>query len=413
MNELFANHMFSVSEITSLIKQTLEGTFNDVTVEGEISNFRPASSGHWYFQLNDNDAAIQVVMFKQKSWRLQFVPKDGDRVRISGNVSVYAKRGSYQLICEHMTKTGTGDILALLEERKRQFAAAGYFDQERKRPLPSYPKRIGVVTSPTGAALRDILQVLDRRNPTIDILVLPATVQGENAAKTIADQIDVANRFNLADILIVGRGGGSLEDLLPFSDRLVVEAIVASEIPIVSAVGHEIDWALSDFAADLRAPTPSAAAELVSSDLNELLEGVHQNVERMAHILGSRIALAKSRVDLFKPKRMAPYFSRRLEQAHFRSDDLYEQMRQAVKTRITAAHATWESLRRQLQALSPMAVLDRGYAIVTYTDGKKVVLDAAQLEQGDPISIRFARGMATATTVSVEKEDNVDREVTK
>lgn len=406
MNNLFSDQVFTVSDLTSLIKQTLEGAFYGLAVEGEISNFRPASSGHWYFQLNDKDSAIQVVMFKQKSWRLPFVPKDGDRVRVSGNISVYAKRGSYQLICESMAKTGTGDILALLEERKREFANAGYFDAERKKALPSFPKRIGVVTSPTGAALRDILQVLGRRNPTIDIIVLPATVQGEGAGRTIAAQIGAANRWNLADVLIVGRGGGSLEDLLPFSERCVVEAIVTSDIPIVSAVGHEIDWALSDFAADLRAPTPSAAAELASPDINELVEDMRLQVKQMAHTLGNRIALARSRTNLFTPVRMKEYFSRRLEQAHLRTDDARQQMQHIVENRLTEAKARWNTLHRQLDALSPMAVLDRGYAIVTRLEGKDIVTSARMLKEGDSISIRFAQGKAEAKTIGIEENTN-------
>ncbi|WP_422481791.1 exodeoxyribonuclease VII large subunit [Pleomorphochaeta sp. DL1XJH-081] len=406
MNDLFSEQIFSVSDLTSLIKQTLEGAFYGISVEGEISNFRPASSGHWYFQLNDNNASLQIVMFKQKSWRLPFLPKDGDRVRVLGNISVYAKRGTYQLICEHMTKTGIGDILALLEERKRQFAQAGYFDEDKKKSLPTYPKRIGVVTSPTGAALHDILQVLGRRNPTINVTILPATVQGEGAGKTIAAQIAAANRWALADVLIVGRGGGSLEDLLPFSEQCVVEAIVASAIPIVSAVGHEIDWALSDYAADLRAPTPSAAAELVSPDMNELVEHLEQQVKQMANILGNRIALAKSRTQLFTPTRMKEYFTRKLEQGRLRTDDARQQMQYIIESRISAARAQLKTFDRQLSALSPIAVLDRGYAIVNKLDTGELVTSAEMLKEGDSLSIRFSQGMATAKTLSIEENNN-------
>ena len=380
MNTLFSDQVLSVSDVTTLIKRTLEESFYDLHIEGEISNFRPASSGHWYFQLNDRDSAIQVVMFKQKSWRLSFTPKDGDRVTVTGNISVYAKRGSYQLICESMTKTGTGDILAILEERKRQLAAAGYFDADKKKTLPPFPKRVGVVTSPTGAALHDILQVLGRRNPAINVIILPATVQGDGAAETIAKQIKAANRWKIADVLIVGRGGGSLEDLLPFSEISVVEAIVSSEIPIISAVGHEIDWALSDFAADLRAPTPSAAAELVCQNQREMIELFHQSLVNIATILRNRIALAKSRTTLFTPQRMQEYFSRRMQQAHLRSDDLHEQMQHAIKMR------------------------DRGYAIVSHEGDPPIVSDASTLSEGEHISIRFARGSARATTVSIDTE---------
>ena len=404
MSGLFEDHVFSVDDLTTLIKQTLEGSFYGLTVAGEISNFRPASSGHWYFQLNDAEASIQAVMFKQKSWRLPFLPKDGDRVVVTGNISVYAKRGSYQIICETMSRSGTGDILALLEKRKQEFAAAGYFDPERKRPIPAHPKRVGVVTSPTGAAVRDILQVLQRRNPSIDIVVLPAVVQGDGAAKTIRAQIEAANRWRLADILIIGRGGGSLEDLLPFSEKIVIEAIVSSEIPIVSAVGHEIDWALSDFAADLRAPTPSAAAELVSQPLEDITRTIRQSMVSMAEILQSRITLAKSRTALFTPRRMTEYFSRRMEQAHLKTDDLRQSMSFLVVDRLKSTRSTWMLLDRQLETLSPLATLDRGYAIVTTAGGKRIVRDANTLSPGDALAVRFAKGSITATTDTVGQE---------
>ena len=405
MNELFEDHVFSVDDLTTLIKQTLEGSFYGLTVAGEISNFRPASSGHWYFQLNDSEASIQAVMFKQKSWRLPFQPKDGDRVVVTGNISVYARRGSYQIICETMTRSGTGDILALLEKRKQEFAAAGYFAVERKRPLPEHPKRIGIVTSPTGAAVRDILQVLKRRNPSIDIVVLPAVVQGDGAAKTIRAQIEAANRWRLADILIIGRGGGSLEDLLPFSEKIVIEAIVSSEIPIVSAVGHEIDWALSDFAADLRAPTPSAAAELVSQPLEDTSRTIRQSVVSMAEILQSRITLAKSRTALFTPSRMTEYFSRRMEQAHLKTDDLRQSMSSLVVDRLKSTRSAWMLLDRQLETLSPLAILDRGYSIVTTAGEKRIVRDANTLSPGDTFAVRFAKGSITATTDTVGQEN--------
>ncbi|PKL12695.1 MAG: exodeoxyribonuclease VII large subunit, partial [Spirochaetae bacterium HGW-Spirochaetae-8] len=284
MSDLLGDVVFSVSDLTKLLKTTLEGSFYGLTLEGEISNFRPASSGHWYFQLNDAN---------QKSWRIPFVPKDGDIVLVTGSISLYEKRGTYQILCETMVRSGKGDILALLEERKRAFAEAGFFDASLKRTLPRYPKRVGVVTSPTGAALQDILQVLGRRNNGIDIVILPAPVQGDGAAQVIADQLHAANRLELADVLIVGRGGGSLEDLLPFSEQCVIEAIVASHIPVISAVGHEIDWALSDYAADLRAPTPSAAAELVSESRSEQLERIASLKQAMAGAVSQKIALTR------------------------------------------------------------------------------------------------------------------------
>ncbi|MDY0371578.1 MAG: exodeoxyribonuclease VII large subunit [Sphaerochaetaceae bacterium] len=405
MNTLFEDHIFSVEDLTQLIKQTLEGSFFGLTVEGEIFNFRPAASGHWYFELHDSEAAIQAVMFKSKSWRVPFIPKNGDRIIITGGVSVYAKRGIYQIICETMKLAGTGDLLALLEQRKRAFTAAGYFDTERKRPLPSYPKRVGVVTSPTGAAIRDILQVLKRRNPTIDVVVLPALVQGENAGSQIAAQIENANRFNLADVLIVGRGGGSLEDLFPFSDQRVIEAIVASNIPIISAVGHETDWALSDYAADMRAPTPSAAAELVSPPLSEILQAYTSRIGTMAHLLRNRLELTKSRLALFTPERMNEYFRRRLEEGHLRTDDNREQMVRIMNEKLHLFRSKLKLIESELEALSPLAVLKRGYAIVTQGPKSTIVSNAQQLEINKKIAIQFASGSAEAITKTINQEE--------
>lgn len=262
MNDLFK--VLTVSQLTKLIKSHLESRFPAVEVEGEISNFRPSSTGHYYFTLKDKGAMISAVMFKNRLGTLRFIPADGQLVRVRGRISLYELRGSYQIICESMERAGEGEILAMLEERKRHLAAEGLFDAGRKKPLPLFPKRIGVVTSPTGAALKDILRVTRRRNPGLDIVVIPTAVQGEEAGAKIAAQIRAAAGVPGLDLLIIGRGGGSLEDLLPFSDEEVVRAVAECPLPTLSAVGHEIDTALSDYAADGAAPTPSAAAELVS-----------------------------------------------------------------------------------------------------------------------------------------------------
>ena len=401
MSDLLGDVVFSVSDLTKLLKNTLEGSFYGLTLEGEISNFRPASSGHWYFQLNDADAAIQAVMFKQKSWRIPFVPKDGDVVTVTGGISLYEKRGTYQILCETMVRSGKGDILALLEERKRAFAEAGFFDASLKRTLPRYPKRIGVVTSPTGAALQDILQVLSRRNNGIDIVILPAPVQGDGAAEIIAHQINAANRLELADVLIIGRGGGSLEDLLPFSEQCVIEAIVASRIPIISAVGHEIDWALSDYAADLRAPTPSAAAELVSESRLEQLERISSLKQTMAGAVSQKIALTRSHTRQFTPRIMAEYFHRRLETSHLRLDDLSTQMQTKMALRLNQSRHTIEILTRELHNLSPLAILDRGYAIVTDRETNRIVTDSTETVTGSLLGIRLAKGSLEASVESV------------
>ena len=258
-----AQQVLSITQINEYIrgKMDSDALLNQVAVKGEISNYKRYPSGHHYFTLKDDKASISAVMFKTRSKNLTFNPQDGMKVKVTGSLSVYAQRGSYQIVVNSMEELGTGSILQLLEERKKRLAMEGLFDSENKKSLPFFPKTIGVVTSPTGAALRDILQIVRRRNPLVSVVILPCVVQGTDAGITIAQQIKVANEFNLADVLIVGRGGGSLEDLLPFSEEVVVRAVAASEIPVISAVGHEIDWALSDFASDVRAPTPSAAAE--------------------------------------------------------------------------------------------------------------------------------------------------------
>ena len=232
----------SVSELTSLIKRTLEEGFYGIRVSGEISNFRPASSGHWFFTLKDSTSSLSAIMFKSTAWRVNFKPQEGDKVVVTGSLDVYAARGTYQLKCDTMEKSGTGDILAMLEKRKREYDAIGYFAPERKKGIPARPTRVGVVTSATSAALQDILQILSRRAPSLDILILPATVQGTAAAATIAARIRQANLLLLCDVLIVGRGGGSLEDLLPFSEDAVIQAIYESEIPVISAVGMRSNW---------------------------------------------------------------------------------------------------------------------------------------------------------------------------
>ena len=285
--DLPQNIVFSVSQITDLIKEILETSFRTITIEGEISNWRPSAAGHIYFTLKDNNAQIKAVIFRGAAMRLNFRPKDGDKVRCTGSLSVYAPQGNYQIIVNTMEIAGAGNILQMLEERKRKLAAEGLFDEKRKKPLPPFPRTIGVVTSPTGAAIRDILNVTKRRNPGMNIIVLPAIVQGEGAAQTICKMIEIANFYQLCDVLIVGRGGGSLEDLLPFSEESVVRAVAASRIPTISAVGHEIDWALCDYSADRRAPTPSAAAEMavplladIKQDLADYKSSLYDSIKQ-------------------------------------------------------------------------------------------------------------------------------------
>ncbi|MCL1818430.1 MAG: exodeoxyribonuclease VII large subunit, partial [Spirochaetaceae bacterium] len=283
-----AGKIYNVSELTQEVRGLIEGGFPAVAVEGEISNFRPSSAGHLYFTLKDAGATLAAVMFQGRLRRLSFEPADGKKVVARGSLSVYPPKGGYQIICETLEAAGEGELLAKLEDLKRRLAAEGLFDNSRKKPLPLFPRKVAVITSPTGAAIRDILKVLGRRSAGLPVVVLPAPVQGEGAAALIAAQIRRANRYAMADVIIIGRGGGSLEDLLPFSDEELVRAVAASRIPLISAVGHEIDTALSDYAADFRAPTPSAAAEAVCAAREDLLGRVRQCREDTEDALRSR-----------------------------------------------------------------------------------------------------------------------------
>jgi exodeoxyribonuclease VII large subunit len=391
----------SVSELTALVKELLEGSLPSVLVEGEISNCRPASSGHLYFTLKDRGAMLQAVMFRYRSRDLGFEPADGMLVRAKGAVMVYAARGQYQILVERMERAGEGDILAMLEERKRRLAAEGLFDEDRKRSLPRFPSRVAVVTSPTGAAIRDILNVLSRRNASLGVVVLPAAVQGEGAAAQIAAQIGAANRLALGDVIIVGRGGGSLEDLLPFSDEAVVRAIAASRIPVISAVGHEIDWALSDFAADLRAPTPSAAAELVSESRTALRREVGQFRVEMETAINSRLDRARLLLDRFEPSAVEARLMRVLMPAAHRLDDAREELSSGMRQALELRSRRVQLAARGLEATSPEAVLARGFAVVRL--GGVAMRDAAKISVGDELDIAFARGSLRASTLEVRK----------
>ncbi len=390
--------VFSVSEITELIKATLEDGFPRVTIQGEISNFRPSSTGHYYFSLKDNEAVISVVMFRGRLGGLGFQPADGQLVKASGGVSVYARRGSYQLICESLIRAGEGDILALLEQRKRALAAEGLFDERRKRPLPLYPSRVAVVTSPTGAAVRDILRILGRRNAGIDVVILPAPVQGEGAEERIARQIETANRFAMADVLIVGRGGGSLEDLLPFSSERVVRAIAASRIPVISAVGHETDVSLADFAADVRAPTPSAAAELVAASRAELASRVAALGSEISSSFRGRLERVRMLLSQFTGENLARAVRLFLQPVLQRFDEARGELTRAMVDAVQDKAHRLALASRELASCSPLDILDRGYAVVSLERTGRVLLSAQRVKKGDGLRIRLAQGGIRAVT---------------
>lgn len=393
--------VFSVTELNNLIKELLEG-FPTINLEGEISNYRPNTSGHLYFNLKDQNSVISAVMFRGAASYLSFAPKDGMKVQVTGKLSVYGPQGKYQIVITRMSVSGEGAILKMIEDRKRKLTAEGLFDQSRKKPLPLFPKTIGVVTSPTGAALRDILQITKRRNKCVSVVVLPALVQGEEAAETIVRQIRNANRAHLCDVLIVGRGGGSLEDLLPFSEESVVRAIAESEIPVVSAVGHEIDWALSDFAADLRAPTPSAAAEITVPELAKIKAALMQYSQGFYQEAINRVQKIRLTVKSFDPQNLELKF-RSIEQPLLsRFDNAKDALFQNITCKIRDTRQIIDSCVTVLENASPQTIFDRGYSMVRIKESGNIVKDASEVKKGTEIEIVPAKGKITAQVLETE-----------
>ena len=394
--ESFKEKTFTVTELTSVIKDMLEGTFPHIILEGEISNYRPSSTGHLYFTLKDETASISAVMFKGKSKTLKFTPCDGTFVRARGAISLYMPKGTYQIMIDTMELAGEGNILQMLEERKRRFASEGLFDQSKKKSLPFFPTTIGVVTSPTGAALRDILQITRRRNPKISVTILPCAVQGSEAAKSIAYMVNVANIYNLADVLIVGRGGGSLEDLLPFSEECVVRAIADSKIPVISAVGHEIDWALSDFAADIRAPTPSAASELACpmlSDISQVIFSLKNDIHQttMAKVEKMRL-LAK----MFTQESLELRFRTIQQPLLHRFDMAKEDLLNSMLQRCKDMRQKISNIERDLEGANPKAILARGYSVVCDKETGKIIRSPKDTKTGRILEITPATGKIVA-----------------
>ncbi len=384
--------IYSVKEITAEIKALLENGFGTITLEGEISNFRPSAAGHLYFTLKDEKASISAVMFKSKAWSLNFLPKDGMTVQASGTISVYEQRGSYQITVEKMSLSGEGDILKLLEERKKKLAQEGLFDSVRKKALPAFPKKIAVITSPTGAAVRDIINVSTRRNKKIEIIVLPAVVQGEEAASVLIEQLKIADRHKLGDIIIIGRGGGSLEDLLPFSDEALVREIANCKTPVISAVGHEIDWALSDYAADLRAPTPSAAAELAVPLLDGITGLIAEHKEKITANFEARIEKVRIMLNSFKPEALELRFRSIQQPILLRFDDCKEEILNGMQNRLKEVRHRLDIINKILEGANPQAILNRGYSIVTNTETGKTVRNSSEVKTGTVLKVQPAKG---------------------
>ena len=397
--------IFSVSQITRYIKAVLEEDviLSEICLEGELSNVKAHSSGHIYFTLKDSSAAINCVMFKQSADILKFAPTDGMKVVAWGRVSVFEKTGGYQLYVSALKPSGTGDLHQAYEQLKSKLEALGYFDTARKRPLPAYPNVVGLVTSGDGAAVADMVSVIKRRNKAADILLVPVKVQGEGAAQSIADGIALHNRYGAADVIIVGRGGGSFEDLWPFNEESVVEAVVNSAIPIVSAVGHETDFTLCDFAADLRAPTPSAAAELVVPELPATLHNLEAYCNTLGSILIGQINTLADRLTRLTDKQNLLSPLNKLYNNEIYAETLLRRLDAEASRRMAALRQRFEHKTALLESLSPLSTLTRGYAAVH--KGSALVTSINQLSPDDKINVKFSDGKAECKVISLNQGD--------
>ena len=438
--------IYQVTELNGTIRRLLEAEFPLIWVEGEISNFSQPASGHYYFSLKDEKSQVSCAMFKNRNQLLRFQPENGMKVLIRARVSLYEARGSFQLIAEHMEDAGEGALQRAYEELRAKLAKEGLFDLDRKRALPELPTCIGVITSVTGAAIRDVLQVLKRRAPGIPVRVYPAQVQGEGAVPQLLRALRLANQEQQCDVLLLVRGGGSLEDLWSFNDEQLAHAIVASEIPIICGVGHEVDITIADYAADVRAPTPSAAAEVASPDTQQLAYAMTAYSQQLTRLMQERLRYLREKLGWLEQRLKLLHPQTRIQQQYQRLDELrqrlsyamqhlltYEQQQtnhliarlvvlspqytlrqhhqtlqqlgqrlgQASQRYLRQRHNQLESLARTLHAVSPLNTLARGYSITTTLDGD-TVSDCAQVQVGDNIRIRLQRGQLTAT---VKKSD--------
>jgi exodeoxyribonuclease VII large subunit len=441
--------ILTVSQLTAEIKSLLERNFEHLWVEGEISNLRIPSSGHLYCTLKDESAQIRAVMFRMQNRLLKFQPEDGLQVVGYGRLTVYEPRGEYQLVLDHLEPKGLGALQLAFEQLKEKLSREGLFDPARKKPLPSLPQKIGIVTSPTGAAIRDILQIIDRRFANVHILLYPVRVQGAGAAQEIAQAIDELGRYPGLDVMIVGRGGGSLEDLWAFNEEAVARAISRSPVPIISAVGHEIDFTIADFVADLRAPTPSAAAELVVRNKTELVQNLGNLGWRLSQVVRALLESRRERLSslihrLADPrKRLSDQrlhledFSSRLSTSVLqglrqrserlrmkyqgliylhpgrRAAELSQRLTQLRRRLALAGRASLRSHRQgvevlagRLQTLSPLAVLERGYSIARLLPARQIIREASLLKADDRVTVRVHRGEFTARVEKAEGEED-------
>jgi len=416
--------IYQVSEINQLASAAIENEFGTVWVEGEISGLKRSQPGHLYFSLKDEKAVLNAAFFRGDQRGLAFEPQDGMRVQAQGRLTIYVQGGRYQMVVRALEEAGKGSLQEAFEKLKQKLAEEGLFDESRKKPIPALPQHIGVVTSPTGAAIRDILNVVSRRFFNLHLVIGPVRVQGEGAAQEIASAIDLFNERADMDVIIVTRGGGSLEDLWAFNEEVVARAIARSAIPVISAVGHEIDFTISDFVADLRAPTPSAAAELVVGRKDALVEAVNQLNLRLARELKSRAAELRGRVlaaagsYVFRePGNLVRQYRQRIDHALTRSqhslvrrsqqlqqrvDEISLRVKHRTETTVTTLKHELRRLRAQILALSPTAVLDRGYSI-TWLEPARVLRSAAEVKPGQIITTTLANGALCSAVTEITK----------
>ena len=395
----------SVTQLTQYIKLLLDRDeiLSQACVRGELSNYKIHSSGHHYFTLKDEGAVISCVMFRSDAMRLRFRPETGMKVILLGRVSLFPKSGQYQIYVSHMQPDGVGDLAVAFEQLKKKLSAEGLFDPARKKPLPRYPGTVALVTSPTGAAVQDMIRILGRRWPLARVLVCPVRVQGAGAAEEIAAMLDYVDGHDLADVIITGRGGGSMEDLWAFNEEIVARAIARCDIPVISAVGHEPDVTIADFAADVRAATPSNGAEIAVCDQSELRDALGQLTVRLTRAQDRRISALTDRLNRLKASPVMRSPEGAIQQRELLLELLRQRLEHAGTRRFQQEEQRLARLAGRLDALSPLKVLARGYALASREDGT-VIRAAGELTPGEPIRLRLGQGSARCTVDTIEKE---------
>ena len=385
--------VFSVKEINRLVRELLEQSFPSFWISGEISNFISASSGHWYFSLKDDEAQVRCTMFKNKNMAADWVPKNGEKIEAKCFIGLYEARGEYQLNIELIRHAGAGLLSEAFNQLKEKLLKEGLFEPSRKKPIPQFPKSIGVITSPTGAAIEDILITLKRRSPHIPVFIYPTLVQGKEAPSAIVKALEIANTRMECDVLILARGGGSIEDLWAFNEEIVARAIVASKIPTITGVGHETDTTIADFVSDLRAPTPTGAAEIVTGHTVELIKTIQVYKNQLNKMMANVIRELMQKIDYLEKRLISPkqQLQRQKEQIH----QYLLRINQSMKNAMIQYRLNIDKLKLNLDHLSPHAVLSRGYSIVTNVEGQ-IVNNVAQLKLNDKIHIQLNHGQADA-----------------